>query len=536
MDVCVIGLDFGSLSCRGVLARLDGQIMAETEFAYPHGIMSDALPDGTPLTGNWYLQHPGDFGQALVTVVPALLSQSGTDPARVIGIGADFTASTVIPLDAGLRPLCEQPAFAGRPHAWCKMWKHHGAAAQALRLTEAFQKQGTDLMPYGGKISPECLLAKVTQVYEEDRAVYDAAAVFMEAGDYVTSLLTGRPAFSAAMAAAKAFWTPEGYRDVPEAGFHIGEKGAARFNAQPVAPGNAAGTLCPSMARRLGLTPGIAVSAAQMDGYSPLYSLGISKPGQAMMVIGTSTAILLLHDTPQPVRGVTACLPDTCYPGLVTYAAGQASVGDTFQWFADNCVPEQYHEDARKHGLSVQGRLTQLAADLSPGETGLLVLDWFNGNKSPLGNSRLKGMILGLNLQTKPEHIYRALLEATAFGARLILETFAEAGVPVSSVSACGGIANRNPLLMQIYADVLGLPLHISRLKQAPALGAAICAAAAAQEASGFSDLYAAAEAMCSRDFTAVYPDCASRALYDPIYREYKALADHFGRRQDHFS
>lgn len=532
-----VGLDYGSLSCRGVLVRLDGQIAAEAQLAYPHGILSDALPDGTPLTGSWYLQHPGDYTQALETVVPDLIKQSGVDPRRIIGIGVDFTASTVIPIDAAFHPLCENPAFASRPHAWCKLWKHHDAVAQAERLTALCRERGLDLTRYGGRISPECLAAKVAQVLEEDPAVYQAADAFVEAGDYIVSLLAGCPVINAPMAAAKALWTPDGY---PGADFwgalHPGlahfpqEKLADHFGVSPVTPGTSAATLCPSMARKLGLPPGIAVSAAQMDGYAPMLALGVTSPAQAMMVVGTSTAILLLHDAPRPVQGVTACLPDTVCPGLITYAAGQASVGDGFQWFADTCVPAEYQQDARARGLSVQAWLTQLAAGLSPGESGLLALDWFNGNKSPLANGRLKGMLLGLTLQTRPEHIYRALLEATAFGARMILDVFAEAGVPVQAVTACGGIPGKNPLLMQIYADVLGLPLRVSRCSQAPALGAAIYAAVAAGERSGFADVFSASNAMRSREFTVYTPDPAAHRVYDALYREYSALAAYFGR------
>ena len=523
-----IGLDYGSLSCRGVLAALDGSVAAEAELVYPHGILEHALPDGTKLTGSWYLQHPADYVQALETVVPALLRQSGVSPEQVAGIGVDFTASTMLPVDAAFRPLCLDAAFAGRPHAWCKLWKHHGAADQAERLTALCREQGVDLALYGGRISPECLAAKALQVYEEDRAVFDAADAFVEAGDYIVSLLAGKPVISASMAAAKALWSKAGYAgvlgDLPRRCL------ADRWGVTPLSPGTLAGTLCAPMARRLGLRPGIALTPAQMDGYTPMAALGIHSPGQAMLVIGTSTAFMLLNSERRPVQGVTACLPDTYYPGLWGYASGQASVGDCFQWFADNGLPEDYARAARKAELTPQAYLSQLAAGLAPGETGLLALDWFNGNKSPLANSRLSGLMLGLTLQTRPEHIFRALLEATAFGARAILEAYEQAGVRVQSLTACGGIAGKNPLMMQIYADVLGKPLRVSRCRQAPALGAAIYAAAAAGHATGFSDIFAAVDAMHCRDFIQYTPDPAAGAVYDALYREYKALSDYFGR------
>jgi len=496
--------------------------------AYPHGILDHTLPDGTPLAGSWYLQHPADYVQALETVVPALLSHSGVSPRQVVGIGVDFTASTVLPVDAAFRPLCLDPAFAGRPHAWCKLWKHHGAAAQAERLTALCREQGIDLARYGGRISPESLAAKVLQVLEEDRAVFDAADGFVEAGDYIVSLLAGKPVISASMAAAKALWSKGGYADV------LGElprrRLADRWGVTPLSPGTLAGTLCAPMARRLGLRPGIAVTPAQMDSYTPMAALGIHETGQAMLVIGTSTAVMLLSDACRPVQGVTACLPDTYYPGMWGYASGQASVGDCLQWFVDNGLPEAYARASREAGLTPQAYLSQSAAALAPGESGLLALDWFNGNKSPLANSRLSGLMLGLTLQTRPEHIFRALLEATAFGARAILEAYAQAGVQVQSLTACGGIAGKNPLMMQIYADVLGKSLRVSRCKQAPALGAAIYAAAAAGETTGFSDIFAAVDAMHCREYIQYAPNPAASAVYDVLYREYKALSDYFGR------
>ena len=531
-----IGLDFGSLSCRGILAGTDGSIAAEADLAYPHGIMERALPDGTELSGSWFLEHPGDYVLALETVVPELLKKSGADPESIVGIGVDFTASTVIPVDAGFRPLCTDPAFSSRPHAWCKLWKHHGAAVQAARLTQVCREQGMDLALYGGTINPDCLLSKVLQVFDEDREVFDAADAFVEGGDYITSLLAGKPVISASFAAAKALWNKTGYPDRqfftalhPDLAGLPGQKLADHLHTTPMYPGNKAGTLCKKMALRLGLKPGIAISPAQLDGYAPMAALGIRAPEEAMMVIGTSTAIMLLNGERCPVQGVTACLPDTYYPGLWGYASGQTSVGDCFQWFVDTCLPADYAEAARNHQMNAHAWLTHLAASLAPGETGLLALDWFNGCKSPLANNNLTGTILGLTLRTKPEHIFRALLEATAFGARAILDAYGDAGVRISGINACGGIAGKNPLLMQIYADVLGRPLRVSQCSQAPALGAAVYAAAAAKDQTGFADIFAAVEAMHCREHILYVPRPEAQTVYDSLYRKYKALGACFG-------
>ena len=303
----VIGLDFGSLSCRGVIAGVrDGGIVAEASAAYPHGCMDSRLPDGTPLADGWRLRRPGDFVQSLKSVVSRLLSSSGLDPRRIVGIGVDFTASTVIPVDADFVPLCERDAFAGRPHAWAKMWKHHSAVGQAARLTQICRERAPGYLDwYGGTISPESLLPKVLQVFDEDPLTFDAAHAFVEAADYITSLLAGRPAFSAALASAKAFYsTDSGY---PDADFFAAYDPALRnlpktklMERYPdrivCRPGERAGGLSAGMARALGLPAGIAVAAGHMDGYAPVPGLGIARPGAMVMVVGTSTAIMALSE------------------------------------------------------------------------------------------------------------------------------------------------------------------------------------------------------------------------------------------------
>lgn len=533
-----LGLDYGSLSCRGILADIrDGRIVAEAEFSYPHGILTDALPDGTPLRGSWCLQHPADYLAALDHIIPKLLEESCVSATQIIGMGVDFTASTVIPLDSHFLPLCESRP--DRPHAWPKLWKHHGAQLQAEKLTRLSETYEPDyLCRYGGKISSECLTSKVLQVFEEDPEIYQLTHGFVEAMDYVTSILCGKPVFSGSVAAAKAFYSREtGYPDSEFfAALHPGlknlpkEKLMERYENFSLAyPGERAGSLCPEMAKRFGLCPGIAVSAPQMDAYAAMPGIGIAKPGVMMLVIGTSTGMMLLSKEKKEVEGVTACLPDTYYPGLWGYGSGQASVGDAFGWFVKNCVPESYTQAAREKNLSVHQYLTELASALIPGESGLLALDWLGGNRSCLGNPDLSGMILGLTLQTRPEEIYRALLEGTAFGARAILEAYRAAGVAADEIWICGGIANKNDLMMQIYADVLGLPLHVSRCTQSPALGASIYASAAA----GVGDIYKMVETMGDRRCRIFEPDSQNQAVYDELYREYKRLHDYFGKGEN---
>ena len=534
----VIGLDFGSLSCRGVLADVcNGHIAASAEAAYPNEILTEQLPDGTPLCANWCLQHPEDYLSVLDVILPKLCGKNEISPQEIVGLGVDFTASTVIPLDANFHPMCF--TYPSRPHAWPKLWKHHGAQAQADKLTLLCKELEPDyLTRYGGKVSCEALIPKVLQVYEEDPALFRETHCFVEAMDYVTSLLCGKKVFSSSAAAAKAMFRSEtGYpgeefftaispdlKNLPK------EKLMARFDDYTIAsPGQKDGELCSEMAERFGLPEGIAISAPQMDAYAAMPGIGIAKPGVMMMVIGTSTGIMLLSEERKNVEGVTACLPDTYYPGFWGYASGQASVGDTFGWFVDRCVPENYIQAARSRGMNLHQYLSDLSASLQPGESGLLALDWLGGNRSCLVNPNLSGMILGLTLQTKPEEIYRSLLEATAFGARIITEAYRNAGAAVEEIWVCGGIANKNPLMMQIYADVLNLPLHVSSCTQAPALGAAVYAAAAA----GIGDIVEMAEIMGDRLCTVYEPNPAHRDIYDRLFAEYQKLHDYFGKGEN---
>lgn len=533
-----IGLDYGSLSCRGVITDVhNGTIVAEKAAIYPHGVMDAVLPDGTPLGDGWQLQDPCDFEQVLIEIVQGLLNACSVLPEQIIGIGIDFTASTVIPVDEEFCPLSVR--FANRPHAWAKMWKHHAATHQAIRLTQICQMRNEEYLNwYGGKISPECLLAKVLQVFEEDRFIFDATYAFVEAADYITSLLVGSPVLSTALASAKAFYSPDhGY---PSEDFFAAyhpllcklpkTKLMGHFpNCIACRPGARAGGLSREMAEKLGLLAGTTVTAGHMDAYTPMLGLGITRPGTVLMIIGTSTGIMAMDRECRPINGLTACVKDIYYPGLWGYAAGQASVGDAFQWFVEQCVPARDFRAAELEGKSIQEYLTDRASALAPGEAGLLALDWLNGNRSCIGNSRLSGMFLGLTLSTQSEEMYRALLEATAFGARCIVEAYKRGGAAVDEIWICGGIAGKNSLMMQIYADVLGMPLHVSRCRQAPALGAAVYAAAASEK-SGYADIFQAANTMGCTDYILYTPNPSSQAIYEEMYQEYCTLCDYFGR------
>ncbi len=535
MKKYTIGLDFGSLSCRGILVDTsDGHICAEAAMAYPHGVLTEALPDGTPLPKDFALQHPRDFREALEAVARELVSQCDR-PENIVGISIDTTVSTVIAVDSDFVPLCESEEFASHPHAFAKMWKHHGAAPMAKRIEHICKEQSRPYLDwYGGSISSESLFMKAIETFVRDREVYDAAECFIELADYISSLLAGEIIFSIPLLKAKAFYENGLYPDNeflaafdPEL-VGLPNKLSEAFSRKTFAyPGAPAGKLCREMAEKLGLPEGIAVSAGTADSYSPIMGIGITGAGQMIMTIGTSTGIMIMSDEPKRVEGVTVSLNDIFYPGKCGYGSGQTSSGDALGWFAENCIPARYEREAEEKGISVQALLTEKAALLPPGSGGVMALDWLNGNKSCLANPRLSGLFVGLTLSTRPEQMYRALIEATAFGARAIIENYEKSGVPVREIRAAGGIVGKNKLLMQIYADVIGIPIMASRCPQVPALGAAIFAACAAGE---YRDVESAVAAMACKDFDIYTPVSEKRDEYDLLYAEYMTLHDYFGK------
>lgn len=539
-----IGLDFGSLSGRGVLVDTgDGNILAEAEMAYPNGIMSRRLPDGTLLEGHWFLQHPQDYLDVLEYVVHELLKRSDVKTEQIVGIGLDFTASTVLPLDEHMQPLCSQAKFEDHPHAWVKMWKHRSAVGLAADMARVCREQGLHYPDwYGGRIPSGCLLAKVMQVCEEDDEVYKAADCFMEAADYITSLLVGERVFSGSFAEIKALWSRESgypsedffkavdprFKHLPE------EKLIDHFPSAVVGyPGERVGNLSEAMAKWLGLCPGIAVTAPLMDAYAAMPGVGICESNSMMMIVGTSTVMMSLSEKECYLKGAASSQPCGYYPGKWNHVFGQPTVGDGFQWFIDNCTSGSVQKAAKEKQKGIQEYLTELAKEIKPGKSGLLALGWFNGGSSLTGNSRLSALLLGLKLDTKPEEIYRSLMEAIAYEARMIMEVYEKAGVHVEEIIACGGIAGKNELMMQIYADVLGKNVKVSLCEQASALGSAIFAATAAGEETGIQSVIEAVKRMGNQHYHVLCPIPEHQKIYEELYQEYRRLYKHFGHGEN---
>ena len=533
MKKYTIGIDFGTLSGRAVLVRVaDGAVMAESALAYPHGVMDETLPDGTPLPPKFALQHPQDYLDVLYTTLSDVIRQSGVSPEEIGGVGVDFTSCTVIPVKADGTPLCFLPEFKNEKHAYVKLWKHHGAQAQADRILSLAKERG-ETWPslYGDRISSEWMFPKILEVLEEAPHVYEAADRFIEAGDWIVWMLTGHEARSASVSGFKSFWGETGCRLSEDflTALHPGLAGVigTKIPREVYQNGTSTGFVCESAREKTGLAPETAVAPTVLDAHVAFPALGLSKVGQMLLVIGTSGVNIVMADSEVSVPGICGVAPHGIMPGHFGYDSGQCAIGDIFDWFVKNCVPASYTDAAKAEGISIHAYLREKAARLRPGESGLLALDWWNGNRSVINDSSLSGMILGLTLRTKPEEIYRALLEACAYGTRKIIESYEECGVAVTDLFACGGIAIKDPLMMQIYADVTGRPIRVAANTQAAAVGAAIFGASAAGL---LPSLYDAASVMGRVREDAYIPDPAARAAYDRLYREYEILHDYFGR------
>jgi L-ribulokinase len=531
-NACVVGIDFGTLSGRALVVRVaDGAELGTATHDYEHGVMDTVLASsGQQLPPDWALQDPEDYLDVLRHAVPAAVAEAGVAADQVVGIGTDFTACTVLPVLADGTPLAELPELASRPHAYPKLWKHHASQPQADRITELARARGEPwLARYGGKISAEWQFAKALQLLEEDPDVYQAAERWIEAADWIVWQLTGTETRNACTAGYKGIFQDGRYPSREFlAALHPGFASfAADKLAHPVLPlGSRAGSLSPRAASLTGLPEGIAVAVGNVDAHVTPPAANAIAPGQMVAIMGTSTCHVMNAGVLAEVPGMCGVVDGGIVAGSWGYEAGQSGVGDIFAWFTDNAVPPEYHAEANRRGVTVHDLLSEQAAGQSPGAHGLVALDWLNGNRSVLVDHHLSGAIVGLTLATRPPDIYRALLESTAFGARVIIDAFEAAGLPVAELVIAGGLI-RNELLMQICADVTRRPLSLVGSEQAPALGSAIHAAVAA---GAYPDVPAAAAAMGRMTAAAYVPDQAAAEVYDQLYAEYAALHDYFGR------
>lgn len=538
-----IGCDFGTLSMRAVLVRIDdGEVVAEEVYEYSNGVITDHLPESdVKLHGlNWALQDPDDYLRAIKTCIPGVIRKAKIEKQDVIAVGVDFTTCTMMPLDEKGNVLCQLPEYRNRPHAWVKLWKNHTATEEAVAITEYVKKNNLHTLDdYGFKASSEWLFPKIWEILKKDEEIYNKAYTFVEGGDYIVFNLIGKIARSGVLAAAKGLYNNETH-SYPDKSFFAGldprleniVKEKHLYNVIRV--GDIAGYLTEDMAEILGLPEGIPVCCAHADAGCALPGAGVTKPNIMTFVMGTSTCHMMMSETKENIPGMFGVYYDGILPGYYAYEAGQGAVGDIFDWFCRRFVPQSYYTEAQQQGVAIQKLLDDKAAQLKVGQSGVVALDWMNGNRCILQDSDLTGMLMGLTLSTKAEEVYRALIEATAFGTKVIMDQFEKYNVPVKEIVACGGLAHKSPVVMQIYADVLNLPIKITAVKQTSALSTSIFAAVAAGSKNGGYDSYEEAVTHMVKPPKCEYrPIAANVKKYAQLFEVYKDLHDYLGMNEN---
>ena len=528
----VIGVDYGTLSGRALIVRAsDGHEMGSAVFEYPNAVMDRVLnSSGAALGPDWALQDAQDYVEVLKHAVPEALRVSGVNPADVVGIATDFTACTMIPVLEDGTPLSQLPEFKDNPHAYVKLWKHHAAQPHADRINQLARDRKEKWLPrYGGQISSEWELAKGLQLLEEAPEVYNHMYKFVEAADWIIWQLCGTYVRNACTAGYKGnlqdgqYPSREYFKALNPAFEMFAEEKIAHTIGEL---GDNAGPLTAQAAEWTGLSAGIAVAVGNVDAHVTAPAAKATEPGQMVAIMGTSTCHVMNHDAITEVPGMCGVVDGGIVSGLYGYEAGQSGVGDIVAWYVDNQVPQKYFDAAKAANKSIHQYLTDLAADEAVGAHGLVALDWHSGNRSVLVDHELSGLVIGATLTTTAEQIYRALLEATAFGTRIIVDTFAKSGVPVKEFIVAGGLL-KNAFLMQVYSDVTRLPISTIDTDQGPALGSAIHAAVAAGV---YTNVNQAAEVMGRVNKHVYTPNEARAKQYDALYREYLELHDYFGR------
>ncbi len=536
-----VGVDFGTESGRALLVKVEnGEEVASSVYEYKDGVIDEALPGSDiKLEPDWALQNPADYIQTLKKTIPDLLDKSGVDPEDIIGIGIDFTSCTMMPTDKKGTPLCMINKYKDNPHSWVKIWKHHAAQPEADRINEVARKRKEDFLPwYGGKYSSEWFFSKSLQILDEAPEIYEAADRLIEGADWIVLQMTEKERRNSCTAGYKALWnfdkgfpSPDFFRALDSRFENIVEE---KMSEDIYSLGEKAGGLTKEVARLTGLIEGTSVAVGNVDAHVSVPAATITSARKMLMVMGTSICHMMVDKNLHIIPGLCGIVKEGILPGYYGYEAGQSGVGDIFAWFVKNCVPKEYSEEAARKGVDIHNLLEEKASTSKPGESGLVALDWWNGNRSILVDTDLGGLLLGCTLETKPEEIYCALIEATAFGTYKIINTFEENGVKIEELYACGGLPEKNKLLMQIYADVTGREIKIAASSQTPALGSAMFGAVAAgKKKGGYDSIVEAAGKMAHLKVERFRPDEENHSLYEKIYTEYEKLHDYFGRGEN---
>lgn len=532
MEKYSIGLDFGTLEARGMLVNQNGRIVKEASYPYPHGVISGELPDGTKISGDLTLQDPRDYIKALHKIFSYLFDNDPGAAERVIGIGIDFTQCTMMPIDKDGTPLCLLDTFKCNPYAYAKLWKHHGAGKQSERMTEIAGELGEEFLGwYGGTIYAESMFPKILETYEKCPEVYHAAGGFTELADWMTFYLTGSKKRSESIAGCAALWNPQngypsgGYLEACSPGF--GNVIKEKMDAELVKVGETAGYLKKNICEKYGFKEKIPVAAGIGDCQAGFIGVGLCEENILLSVSGTSSCDMLVDHRGIKIPGMYGVSCGSILPDYFGYEAGQATMGDLYDWFLKNCVTESYFKEADNRKISIFDYFNILVQDYHPDQTGLLVLDWWNGNRSVLLDTDLSGMILGMDMHTRCEDIYYALSEALAFGKRRIIEQFEAYDISIKKLYMTGGAANKNPFLMQLFADTTGLEVVIPNTENGSCRGSALYGMISARYYNSFQQTVKKMQPGISKIYV---PNREYENIIDARYDMYCEMYQYFGR------
>lgn len=543
-----IGVDFGTLSARAVLVNTEnGKVVTDAVFTYPHGVIDTCLPGSDiPLPHDFALQHPKDYLEAFAHTVSTVIGESGVDPKSIIGVCVDFTSCTLLPITSDGTPLCILDEFKNEPHAYVKLWKHHSAQPYAERINELALKYVPEkLKSMGGSISCEWVFPKIMETLDKAPDVYENAAYFLEAADFISLMLTGKQTRSYVFAAYKALYTREdGYlpkKMLAELDPRLENVVEEKLNAPIISSCESAGFVDAASRKRFGLdenapwlAEGTVVAAPLIDAHASAPALNMSHSGDMFAIFGTSSNYMLVNKEYKQIPGICGVVRGGLFKDLNDYESGLCCFGDHFAWCSENICTEEYRRLADERGISPLQLLSEKAEALAPGECGIIALNWWNGNRNPLINSSLSGMFLGMTLRSKPEDLFRALVEANAFGTRLIIETFENNGIKAEKLSVAGGIALKSPFIMQLISDVLGKELYVTSYLHSAALACSIYASVTAGSRLGGYDTMDEACAVMSAPVARIYsPNKKAHETYNTLYAEYIKLVNYFGRGEN---
>lgn len=526
-----IGFDFGTETGRALLIHTEtAEIITTIEVAYPHGVIAKQLND-RPLKSTMVLQNPIDYEWTLKELTERVVKETNISKEQIKGIGIDFTSSTVLPVTRDFEPLMKTAEFSNNPHAYAKLWKSHSADKEANIITERLAGHPY-LEKYGNIISSEWLLPKLLEVIHDEPIVFNKMDYFIEAGDWLVSKLTGRLVRSNCMAGYKGLWQKsDAYLNrATLASIHpaLEEVYDTKLRGDVLPVGTFVGYLREEMANWLGLSCETAVGVGMIDAHAAVIGAGVSEPNELLIVVGTSSCHLLLSEKETVIPGISGVVEDGIIPGLFAYEAGQVAVGDIFSYFVKKQLPEKYYIEANLAGNSVFDVLNDYASKLEVGESGLVALDWHNGNRTPFVNPNLSSVMVGETLLTESHEVYRALVESTAFGTKVILDLFERNHVPVKRVVLTGGIPRKNHFLVQVYADVLQKEITVINQDHVPALGAAIIGIAAAKR----EPLKNLIKQYAAKQIVQFKPNSQNQQKYQQLFEIYQKLSAIFGKNE----